>query len=91
MTLRARQFRNDALRAVHAVSVVHPTSGRGRRAKNLGLRAFRDYALVGREWALSGQARVQGRKLVAAAQARTARRYASVANRLLLAAHGLLH
>lgn len=90
MTRRAGHFRADALRAVHAVSLVRAASDRGRRAKRIGLRAFRDYAVVGREWALSGQARIQGRKLVAAAHARTAGRYATAANRLLLAAHGLL-
>jgi hypothetical protein len=90
MTRRARHFRADALRAVHAVSFVPATSDRGRRAKRLGVRAFRDYAVVGREWALSGQARIQGRKLIAAAHARLASRYATAANRLLLTAHRLL-
>lgn len=90
MTRRARQFRADALRAVHAVSLVGASSDRGRRAKNLALRAFRDYAVVGREWALSGQARIQGRKLVAAAHARSAARYATAGDRLLLSAHRVL-
>jgi hypothetical protein len=90
MTRRARYFRAEALRAVHALTRVGVTSERGRRAKRLALRAFRDYAVVGREWALSGQARIQGRKRIAAAHARSASRYATAGNRLLLAAHGLL-
>lgn len=90
MTRRARQFRADALRAVHAVTLVQATSDRGRRAKRLALQAFRDYAVVGREWVLSGQARLQGRKAVAAAHARTAARYARAGNRLLVAAGRLL-
>src|SRR5207247_10020174 len=58
MTRRARHFRADALRAVRALAPVRPSSGRGRRAKRLALAAFRDYAIVGRQWALSGQARL---------------------------------
>jgi hypothetical protein len=90
MTRRARHFRADALRGAHAVALVRTTSARGARAKRLGLTAFRDYAVVGREWVLSGLARVQGRKLVAAAHARVAARHARAGNRLLLAAGSLL-
>src|SRR5438034_2464904 len=61
MMRRARHFRADALSALRALAPVRPTSARGRRAKRLALAAFRDYAVVGRQWALSGQARIAGR------------------------------
>jgi hypothetical protein len=90
MTRRARQFRLDALRARRAVAAVLPSSARGRRAKRLALVAFRDYAIVGREWALSGLARVRGLRSAALGHARIATRVARRANRLLLAAERLL-
>jgi hypothetical protein len=90
MTRRARQFRADSLRALRALAPVRPTSIRGRRAKRLALAAFRDYAIVGRQWVLSGQARVRGRRLAAAGHARLAARYARRGDRLLVAAGRLL-
>jgi hypothetical protein len=90
MTLRARHFRLDALRARRALQAVQPSSARGRRAKRLALAAFYDYAIVGRQWALSGQARVQGLKTAAVAHARIAARYARRGGALLLAAKRLL-
>ena len=90
MTRRARHFRADALSAVRALAPVQPTSTRGRRGKRLALIAFRDYAVVGRQWTLSGQARIAGRKPTAAAHARVAARYAAAANRRLVAAGKLL-
>src|SRR5881397_1967391 len=62
MTRRARHFRADAVRAVGALVAVHPSSTAGRRAKRLAIAAFRDYAIVGRQWALSGLARLHGRR-----------------------------
>jgi hypothetical protein len=90
MTRRARHFRADALRAVRALAPVRPSSARGRRAKSLALAAFRDYAIVGRQWALSGQARLRGLRLAALGHARLAERYARKGSRLLLAAGNLL-
>jgi hypothetical protein len=90
MTRRARHFRADALRAVQAVAAVHPSSARGLRAKRLALAAFRDYAVVGRQWVLSGLARLRGQKLVAVRHARVAARYSRSGSRLLLAAGRLL-
>jgi hypothetical protein len=90
MTRRARQFRLDALRARRALAAVRPSTARGRRGKRLAVAAFRDYAIVGREWALSGQARVRGRRSAAVGHARVATRFAKKGNRLLLAAHRLL-
>src|SRR5205085_8926549 len=55
MIRRARHFRLDALRARKGLAAVQPSSARGRRAKRLALAAFYDYAIVGRQWALSGQ------------------------------------
>ena len=90
MTLRARHFRLDALRARKALDSVQPSSAHGRRAKRLALAAFYDYAIVGRQWVLSGQARVHGLKTAAVAHARIAARYARRGGALLLAAKRLL-
>src|SRR5204863_293348 len=60
MTRRARHFRLDALRARNAIEAIRPSSDRGRRAKRLALAAFYDYSIVGRQWTLSGLARVRG-------------------------------
>ena len=90
MTRRARHFRVEALRARRAVAAVHPSSARGRRAKRLALAAFSDYAVVGRQWTLSGQARVRGLRAAAVAHARRAARYARAGSRLLRTAGSLL-
>jgi hypothetical protein len=90
MARRARHFRADALRARRALAPVPPSSIRGRRAKRLALAAFRDYAMVGREWALSGEARLRGRKVAAVTHARAAARFAKSGSRLLIAAGKLL-
>jgi hypothetical protein len=90
MTRRARHFRLDALRARAALAAVRPSSARGRRAKSLGLAAFRDYAIVGRQWALSGLARLHGLRSAAVGHARIATQLARRGSRLLLAAERLL-
>src|SRR5438874_7788605 len=90
MTRRARHFRLDALRARAALAAVRPSTARGRRAKRLALAAFYDYAIVGRQWALSGQARVRGLRAAAVGHARIAARYARRGSALLLAAKRLL-
>ena len=90
MIRRARHFRLDALRARKALAAVQPSSDRGRRAKRLALAAFYDYAIVGRQWALSGQARVRGLRAAAVGHARIAARYARKGSALLLAAKRLL-
>ena len=90
MTRRALHFRVDALRARHAVAAVQPSSVRGRQAKKLALAAFSDYAIVGRQWALSGQARVHGLRTAAIGDARLAARHARAGSRLLIAAERLL-
>ena len=90
MTRRARHFRADALRAVRVLASVPTSSANGRRAKRAALAAFRDYAVVGRQWALSGEARLRGRRMAAVGHARLAARYAKKANRLLVAAGKLL-
>jgi len=90
MMFRARRFRADALRARRAIAAQRPSSGRGRRARMLALGAFRDYMIVGREWALTGQARLQGRKRVAAGHAAFAKAFAVKGDRLLVAAGRLL-
>lgn len=90
MARRARHFRADALRARRALAHVQPSSIRGRRAKRLALAAFRDYALVGREWAFSGDARLRGRTAAAVAHAHAAARFARGGSRLLRTAGRLL-
>jgi hypothetical protein len=90
MTRRARHFRGEALRARRALAAVRPSSARGRRARRLALAAFWDYAIVGRQWALSGQARVRGLRAAAIRHARLAQRFARQGSRLLVAAGTLL-
>ena len=90
MMRRAQHFRADALSAVRALTPVHPSTARGRRAKRLAIAAFRDYAVVGRQWVLSGQARLRGRKAVAVQHARVAARYAAIGSRLLRTAGKLV-
>ncbi len=91
MTRRAHHFRADALRAVRVLAPIPSSSASGQRAKRLALAAFRDYAIVGRQWALSGQARLRGRKVAAVGHARLAERYVRKGSRLLTAAGKLLH
>jgi len=90
MTSRARHFRLDALRAERALRGQRASTARGWRARRLAIAAFANYAVVGRQWALSGTARLHHRKAVADRHARIARRYAAKGNRLLIAAGGLL-
>ena len=90
MTRRANHFRHDALMARRALAAQRPTTARGARSRALALAAFRDYAVVGREWALSGRARLRHMKVLAARHARIAKRFATKGNRLLVAAARLL-
>jgi hypothetical protein len=86
MMLRAIHFRHDALLARRALAAQRASTARGWRARRLALAAFQDYAVVGRQWALSGSARLRHRKVLAARHALIARRYAAKGNRLLVAA-----
>lgn len=90
MMLRANHFRRDALAARRALGAQHPSSARGARAKGLALAAFGDYAVVGRQWSLAGQARLHHRNALATRHAAIAKRYAAKGNRLLVAAGRLL-
>lgn len=90
MTTRARRFRRDALAARSALAARRPSSAKGVRAKRLALAAFSAYAVVGRQWVLTGQARLQHRRLLAARHAGIAKLWARKANRLLVAAGRLL-
>jgi hypothetical protein len=90
MTTRAQRFRRDALRARRALASQRPSTARGDHARGLALAAFRSYAVVGQQWALTGKARVQHRKALAASHARIAKRFARKANRLLIASARLL-
>lgn len=90
MTTKAKGFRRDAIAAQRALRAQVPGTQRGRRAKALAIAAFRAYAVVGREWALSGTAR-RHRALVAAKRhALRASRFARSGNRLLVEAATLL-
>jgi hypothetical protein len=90
MMLRANHFRHDALLARRALAAQRPSTARGWRARSLALAAFRSYAVVGREWALTGAARLHHRKLLAARHAAVAKRFAAKGNRQLVAAARLL-
>jgi hypothetical protein len=90
MTTKARQFRLTALRAQRALSAQRPTTARGRQAKSLALAAFRSYAAVGREWALSGEARLHRNIPAATKHARLASDFAKKGNSLLVQAGKLL-
>ena len=90
MMLRARKFRADSLRARRALAGQHATSARGRRAKRLAIGAFGAYAIVGAEWARTGQARLEGRPGIATQHASRAARYAQQGNRLIRSAGRLL-
>jgi hypothetical protein len=90
MTSRSRKFQSDAVRARRALSAIHPSSSRGRRAQQLALAAFSNYARVGHEWQLSGRARVGHDKTAASAHARRAAQYVARANALLRQAGSLL-
>ena len=90
MMLRANQFRRDALLARRAVAAQRPSGARGLRARRLALAAFRDYAIVGREWALSGKARLSHQNALATRHAQIAKRLVSKGDRKLIAAAKLL-
>lgn len=90
MTASALRFSGDARRARSAIVRQHASSGKGRQAKSLALRAFSAYVLAGRRWAASGRARVRGQRAVATTFARRGAAYAAKGNRLLLSAGALL-
>jgi hypothetical protein len=90
MMLRAQEFRADSLKARRAVIAQKPSTAGGRKARQLALAAFADYALVGTHWALSGRARLQGHTVVATRQASAAKRYAVKGNSLIRSAGRLL-
>jgi hypothetical protein len=90
MTRRAQHFRVDALRARHALAVQKASSARGLHAKRLAMAAFRAYAAVGRQWTLSGRARIQHKRALAGRYAQSAMRSARKGNRFLVSAGRLL-
>jgi hypothetical protein len=90
MTARARHFRLDAVRARRALAAQRSSSSRGWRARSLAIAGFKNYAAVGRQWALSGTARLHHRKALADRHARLAKRFARKGNRLLISAGRLL-
>ena len=90
MTYSAVRFHKDALRARAAIAARHASSAKGRRARNLALRAYTSYARAGTFWAASGRARLQGRKPAATTLARSAATNARNGNRLLRMAGKLL-
>jgi hypothetical protein len=90
MTTRAQRFRRDALRARRALGAQRPSTARGTRGRSRALAAFRAYTVVGQQWALTGRARVQHRKALAARHAAIAKDFARKGNRLLAAAARLL-
>lgn len=90
MMRRAQTFRADAIRARRAIGTQRPSTARGRRAKGLALAAFRDYAVVGAQWALCGRERLRGHTKLALRHATVAERYATMGNRMIRSAGRLL-
>jgi hypothetical protein len=86
MVRRARHFRVDALHARTAIAAQRPSTARGLRGKRLALAAFSYYAAVGRQWVLSGQARLQRHTQAAVSHATLARQLSAKGNRRLIAA-----
>lgn len=86
----AVRFRADALRARRALAAATPSSVRGRRAQRLALAAFSAYAIAGREWALSGRARLRKQRAAAIRHAALAAGPARRGNLLLVGAGRLL-
>ena len=89
MTIAGR-FRNDALAARRSVVAGRPSSSRGVRARRLALGALAEYAVVGREWALVGRARLRKQRAAAIRYAALAKRHALKGGQLLTAAGKLL-
>jgi hypothetical protein len=89
MTIAGR-FRNDALTARRALVAVRPSSSRGVRARRLALGALAEYAVVGREWALVGRARLRKQRAAAIRFAALGKRHALKGGQLLTAAGKLL-
>ena len=90
MVSSAQRFRRDALKARAAIRAQRASTTVGRQAKRLAVIAFADYAVAGRLWAASGQARMHGQKAAASRYARAAAIRAKAGNRFLLRAGRLL-
>ena len=90
MVSSARRFRADALRARTAIRAQRASTAAGRRGKSFAVTAFTDYAVAGRLWVASGQARLRGQKGSAARFASAAGIRAKAGNRLLIRAGRLL-
>ena len=90
MVSSAQRFRRDALRARVAIRAQRASTTGGKQAKRLAVIAFADYAVAGRLWAASGQARLHGQKATASRYARAAAIRAKAGNRLLVRAGRLL-
>ena len=86
----AGRFRRDALAARRALAAGRPSSSQGGRGRKLGLAAFAEYAIVGREWALVGRARLRKQRARAIRYAALAKQHALKGGRLLIAAGKLL-
>jgi hypothetical protein len=90
LTTMAGRFRRDALAARRALLASRASSSRGVRARRLAVAAFAQYALVGREWALAGQARLRKRRPASIRYASIAKRHARQGGQLLINAGKLL-
>jgi hypothetical protein len=90
LTSVAGRFRADALAARRALLAIRFSSSRGARARGLALGAFAPYALVGREWALAGQARLRKNRAAAIRYAAIGKQHALRGSQLLISAGQLL-
>jgi len=90
MTSSSLRFRRDALRARAAIAAQHPSNANGRRARQLALSAFADYAVAGSRWAATGRARLNKQRALAGRNAAAAAISAKAGNRLLVVASRLV-
>ena len=86
----ARRFRADALHARRVLAATRPSTVKGARARKLALAAFAEYAIVGRDWALAGQARLRKHRPAAIRYAQLAKTHARRGGQQLTAAGKLL-
>jgi hypothetical protein len=90
MTSSANRFHREAVHARAAIAAQRPSTAKGRRARELALKAFADYARAGSKWAASGRARLAHRQASSISLARAGARYARAGNTLLVSAGKLL-
>lgn len=90
MIYSARRFRADALLARAAIVLETPSTTNGTQARLLAMKAFTNFARAGRQWVLSGRARLAGYRKLSIYYSNLGARYASIGDTQLVAAGKLL-